>query len=398
MGPRSGALALLAVLAAGQACVAQPFRDGASIHGFAAQAAVKTSANRWFGDSAGTSLDFTELGLNASGKPCPRVLLAGQLLARRAGDMYDGTPAVDYALADIDLYASRRGRAGLRLGRVKNPLGLYNETRDVPFTHPGIFLPQVVYYDKVRNLVLASDGAMIYGDLYREAGSLSLTLGNGRAVVDENVEWAYLGYDFDGEVEPADNTWLASLWLADRTERFKLGWSGASLSTRFDPDRGVPFTLERGTTDIFYWIASFQYSAVDWTLVAEYAREPLTWKGYGPGFPDRRSEVEGYYVQATYRPIAPVQGMLRYEEGFADRADRDGTRAAAASGGRFDAITGYSKILSAGLRWDIDDHWMVRVEYADQRGAMALSSRENPDPGELSGHWDMWAAQVVFRF
>ncbi len=398
MRARSLVLALIAALPQVPASAAESLWSSLRIHGFAAQAAVLTSANRWFGDSTGGSLDFTELGLNASLRPVSRILLAGQLLVRRAGDMYDGTPAVDYALADIDLHSSDRGRAGLRLGRMKNPLGLYNETRDVPFTHPGIFLPQVVYFDKVRNLVLSSDGGMVYGELYRNFGSLSLTLGNGRAVVDENVEWAYLGADFDGDVEPAGNTWLWSLWYSDRSERLKLGWSGASLATAFAPARGSPLTLDQGTTDILYWIASFQYSGEDWTLVCEYAREPLTWKGYGPFFADRRSVGEGYYVQGTYRPLASVELMLRYEEGFADRADRDGRALAAANEGLINPISAYSKIVSAGLRWDIDAHWMIRAEYASHRGAFVLSPRENPRPADLEGHWDLWALQAVYRF
>ncbi len=151
------------------------------LHGFAAQAVLGTSDNRWFARYDGASFDFTEVGLNASLRPQPWLLLAGQVLARRAGEMYDGTPAIDFALADVSLLSTPRQRAGLRLGRIKNPLGLYNETRDVPFTHPGIFLPQVVYFDKVRNLVLSTDGAMLYGETDTALGTLSLNLQGGQS-------------------------------------------------------------------------------------------------------------------------------------------------------------------------------------------------------------------------
>ncbi len=140
------------------------------IHGFASVTAVKTSDNRFFGDSPSTSLDFIEVALNASYQFNPRLLFAGQVLARRAGDMYDGTPSLDYGLADVTLTETATHRLGVRLGRLKNPLGLYNETRDVPFTRPTIFLPQVVYFDKVRNMALSSDGMMLFGDLYTGQG------------------------------------------------------------------------------------------------------------------------------------------------------------------------------------------------------------------------------------
>ena len=72
------------------------------LHGFATQGYVKTTDNRWFGDSnsSGGSFDFTELVVNASYKATSSVLLSGQILSRRAGDMYDGSPTVDYALVD----------------------------------------------------------------------------------------------------------------------------------------------------------------------------------------------------------------------------------------------------------------------------------------------------------
>jgi hypothetical protein len=53
-----------------------------------------------------------------------------------AGDMYDGTPALDYALVDLTLAETDSHSLGLRLGRLKNPFGLYNETRDVPLYPP----------------------------------------------------------------------------------------------------------------------------------------------------------------------------------------------------------------------------------------------------------------------
>lgn len=372
--------------------------DRLQVHGFASQALVHTSENRWFGDSPEVSYEFTEIGLNASWRVTPRLLLAGQVLVRRAGDMYDGTPALDYGLADITLISSPAKRLGLRLGRVKNQLGLYNETRDVPFTHPGIFLPQVVYFDRVRNLILSSDGAVVYGDLYSDAGNLSLTVGNGRSVIDENVEWAYLNNDFDGDVTPDTNTWLASLWYTTRNERLKLGLSWASVRIGFEPDAGSPFTVGPGTTDLDYGVASFQYNAADWTLSAEYAREPLKWRGYGPPIPDRDATGEGWYLQGTYRIRPDIGLMLRYEEGFANADDRSGRELEALSGGLIPRYAGFSKILTAGLRWDINPHWMVRVEYAYNDGTFILSARENPDLRDQKRYWNLFSAQVAFRF
>jgi len=390
-------LCLVAVQFGAHAEDASSFSPQIQLHGFASQAAVHTSDNRWFGDSPETSFEFTELGLNASARLSPRLLLAGQILVRRAGDMHDGTPALDYGLADITLLSSADRRLGLRIGRIKNPLGLYNETRDVPFTHPGIFVPQVVYFDRVRNLVLSSDGAMLYAETYQPFGNLSLTVGNGRAVIDENVEWSYLNNDFPGDMTPDSNTWLARLWYSTPAERIKVGLSGAALRLGFEP-ADTPFTLGPGTTDILYGILSLQYNAEDWSLSAEYAREPLRWRNYGPLLPDREATAEGWYLQGTYRIHPGLELMLRWEEGFADADDRSGARAEAASGGLFPAHAGYSKILTAGLRWDPTPRVMVRAEYAYNEGTFILSPRENPIFPDHQKYWNLFSVQLAFRF
>ncbi|MGB5671561.1 MAG: hypothetical protein WBM71_13535, partial [Sedimenticolaceae bacterium] len=174
------------------------------VHGFLTQGYVKTTDNRFFGDSDSKngSFDYTELGVNASFRATPSILLAGQLLSRRAGDMYDGSPTVDFALVDWNISTSQDSDYGILVGRIKNPLGFYNETRDVAFTRPSIFLPQQVYFDKVRNLVLSSDGGQIHGEFYKPSGYWRVNFGIGSNTVDENVEFSYLGNDFGGDLKP----------------------------------------------------------------------------------------------------------------------------------------------------------------------------------------------------
>ncbi len=367
------------------------------LHGFASQAVVHTSANRYFGDSPDTSFEFTELGANASYQADPRLLIAGQVLARRAGDMYDGSPSLDYALLDYAPVADAGRRAGLRLGRIKSPLGLYNETRDVPFTRPGIFLPQVVYYDKVRNLLLSYDGIMLYGDLFAHYGNLSLAVGVGQSVIDDNVEWAYLADNVDGNLDADGVNWtLASLWYTTPAEELKLGLSGVITEMQFDA--GPTSALDSGTIDVTHWIASAQYNTAKWTLSAEYARTPTRWNAFGPFWPFDDQVGEGYYLQGQYRLLPNLELMARYEEGYANRHDRSGRELSALTGGITPRFDFFSKIGTLGLRWDIDPNIMLRLEYQRYDGTYALSIRENPDPGDLTREWDVFAASLSLRF
>lgn len=396
MGRPRFVAALVLLLVGGAARAETTLWERVQIHGFASQAVVRTSDNHWFGASPSTSFDFTELGLNGSFQLNPKILFSAQVLARRAGEMYDGAPSLDYALGDFTLLSAADRRVGARVGRIKNPLGLYNETRDVPFTRPTIFLPQVVYFDKVRNLLLSSDGIMLYGEYFGPGGNLSLVAGGGQPVIDNNVEWAYLGGDFPGELEPDGITWIGSLWYTTSDERFKAGLSGAQGRLNFDPNAFSIFGP--GRFDFADWIASLQYNAERLTLSAEYAYTPAKWRDFGPYFPFERQTGEGYYLQAAYRLLPVLQLTLRYEEGFADRNDRNGQLASALTGGVTPPFDFYSKIFTAGLRWSILPNLMVELDYSRHRGTFALSIRENPDPSELEEEWDMVAAQISVRF
>ncbi|MFZ1712642.1 MAG: hypothetical protein WAT53_06210, partial [Nitrosomonas sp.] len=134
------------------------------INGFLSQGYVKTDQNNFFGKSDGKgSLDFRELGLAASLRPTEKLQLSGQLLWRRAGEGSRRGISIDFGFLDYSFVTRPAGELGIRLGRTKNPLGFYNDTRDVPFTRPSIILPQSIYFDRTRNLALASDGAQLYG-------------------------------------------------------------------------------------------------------------------------------------------------------------------------------------------------------------------------------------------
>lgn len=370
--------------------------DRIQIHGFASQAVVQTSDNKYFGNSPNTSFEFTEIGLNGSFQLDPKFLFSAQVLSRRAGEMYDGEPSLDYALGDFTLTSSADRRFGVRVGRIKNPLGLYNETRDVPFTRPGIFLPQVVYYDKLRNSILASDGLMLYGESFNPWGNLTLTLGGGRPVIDDNVEWAFLGADYGGSMESDGNTLVGSVWYETQDGALRAGLSGASSSLRFDPD--VNSILGPGHIDFTYWIGSLQYNTEDFTFSAEYGRLPLEWRDFGPFWPFTKQTTEGYYLQGAYRILPELEFMLRYEEGFQDRNDRSGKDLSELTGGVNPPFDFFSKIFTAGVRWDILPNLMLRVEYQRQQGTFALSLRENPDPSQLVEDWDVFAASISVRF
>ena len=369
---------------------------GFQIHGFASLTGVKTSANRFYGNSPDGSWDDIEVGLNVSYRFNPRVFVAGQVISRQAGDMYDGTPSLDYGLIDLSLVKTADQDLGVRLGRLKNPLGLYNETRDVPFTRPSIFLPQVVYFDKARNLLLSTDGLMLHGEQATAHGTYALVLGGGQAVTDETLEWVFLGGDGPGKLGPHGLSLIGSLWYATPDERLRLGLSG--VDSTFSYEAGGPEdSYTSGQTHTTYLILSAQYNTELWTFSSEYARLPMQYRDYGPYLPYSDLDGEGYYFQAAYRFRPDLEGLLRYEEGFTDRGGRDGQALSDQTGGYVPPFDFYAHAWTAGLTWTPNAHVMLRAQYSRTNGTYTLSVREN-DPADLIKDWDLFALQIAVRF
>ena len=366
--------------------------EGLELHGFLSQGFVRTSDNRFFGPSDDGSWEFREIGANLSYQSRPDLLLAGQLLSRTAGEMYDGSVRVDYALVDYTPILRQDMRAGLRLGRLKNPLGLYNDTRDVPFTRPSIFLPQSIYYDKVRNLALSADGVGFYSDLQMGQGDLFLQLNIGKLDVDKNVEFAFLFQDALGQLETEDPWFIGRVMYEHNGGRLRLAASLATGTLDYKPELGD--ILGPGDTDIDFWILSAQYNEEKWSLTAEYMNEPISQHGFGQ-IPDSDGTAEGWYIQATYRLIPRWELVLRYDESYLNKNDRDGSEAEARSG--IPAHNFFAKDLTVGVRWDLTPHFMLRAEYHRVEGASWLSLREN-NPAETEKDWDMVSVLASYRF
>ncbi len=362
-------------------------------HGFLTQAYVKTDHNRFFGPSDQGSLEFTEIGVNASTRPLPQLLLSAQLLSRRAGAMYNGSPVLDFAVARWDIAERDDYHADVSLGRLKNPIGLYNTTRDVAHTRPSIFLPQSIYFDKVRNLEHSSDGMRLHLDHFGSSYLLSLDAGIGRPLLDDNVEAAYLGRDWQGSIESDRTSKVAQLRYSTLDEQWRLALSYADVHMQFSPGSSDP--LSAGKTDFRFMVGSVQYNQDDWSLTAEYAREPLRHRDYGPLI-DHSSTAESYYLQIQHYLNDPVTLYARYEEAFADKEDRSGRKGAARTGVPDYFL--YARSLTLGARWDITPSFMLSADYSFHRGTLLLSNLDNPNPADLHKDWNLFAILLSYRF
>jgi hypothetical protein len=365
------------------------------VHGFASQSAIYTTANNFFGNTDGRiDFDFTELGINGSIRPWNNVQLSGQLLARRAGKDANGESRLDYGFADYTFLPSTSYRWGLRVGRVKIPLGLYNETRDVVFTRPSILLPQSIYFDRTRNLALSADGAQIYGEHRWGDGEVFLQLGAGRLRVnDEDTERSVLGGDPPGDLE-SRTSYIGRLMYEHGG-----GWLRIAVSkglAKVGYDSVAMDSLQDGSIDFDPLVFSLQYDGGNWSYTSEFALRPFKRQDFGPALPNVDVTGQSYYLQGTYRFAPEWEALLRWDVLYQDRDDKDGSR--------FEAITGqprytqFAKDLTVGVRWNIRPNIMLRAEYHKVNGTAWLPPQDNPDPSSTKQHWQMFMLLGAFRF
>jgi hypothetical protein len=159
-------------------------------HGFASQGFVYTNDNNWLTmkTSAGSGA-FTDFGANVSMQVTDRLHVGAQVYDRNLGNLGQWHPSLDWAYADYRF----KSWFGIRGGKVKTVIGLYNDTQDLDFLHTFVLLPQSVYPTDLRDTTIAHLGGDLYGkiSLRRHLGDLSYT-----AYAGHRSDSIYSGYPY----------------------------------------------------------------------------------------------------------------------------------------------------------------------------------------------------------
>ena len=399
---RSGRRLLLRALAAPillGACVSAGAIDY-QVHGYAAQGFVYTDDNNFFGKSSDGSFDYYEAGLNASVQVHPKLMFAAQAAIRDAGISDDGALRLDYALADYRFLEEVDTTLGVRAGKVKNPLGFYDETRDVVFTRPSILLP-VGYSDNQnqRSLVFTAPGAQLYGTKLwgRHEFSATGTYGSDHDVRHSD-ERLLLNLQVGGQPLPFDlhiqDSWNAQ--IMDSIDGGRWQFAVSRFFGRFDLRTPQLYQIA-GRFDVTITLVSARFNTEKFSITAEYGTAPNKNRVTVGGIQALRTSTtsDGGYLQGEYR-INPSWGAFaRVEANYLDRSDRSGRAFVAANPGTDRASRSYRSIV-AGASWRYGEHWGVWGEYHWIDGTVLLQRLENPQP--VADHWSLIMLMAGYKF
>jgi hypothetical protein len=272
------------------------------VHGFVSQGFIYTNDNNWLTmHTSQGSAAFTDFGLNMSSHLTDKLLVGAQVYDRNLGQLGQYHPSLDWAVADYRF----KNWFGVRGGKVKTTLGLYNDTQDFDFLHTFALLPQSIYPTDLRDATIAHVGGDIYGNISfkHRLGDFSYT-----AYVGHRSDSIYSGYpyylsSFGGHIESfgglqygADLRWntpLKGLLIGASRMNEDITGKGSAIDP-FNPGAGLVPYSESSKAD---WTNQFygEYTAGRFRIDSEYRRY---WRNQElfSGTSESFADVRGWYI------------------------------------------------------------------------------------------------------
>jgi hypothetical protein len=301
------ALASLALAVAVPSAFAQSssFKVGekeVQVHGSVQQGFVFSSGNNFLTmNSRDGSAAMTDGAFNLGSQLSSKLRVGAQVYSRNIGDLGNGALQIDWAFAD---YKANQA-FGVRAGKVKTALGLYNDTQDMEFLHTWALLPQGVYPLDLRSVTIAHIGADAYGKFsLNKAGSLQYTVYGGAIQDDSKGGYRYgledQGMHFQGDITSRgigfDTRWSAPV------EGLTVGYSLLQAKKDLDitiPDLPMPLHVDVPVARIQAIFGEMQRDRL--RLASEWRQESTETRLTPAISPDTVMTSRGWFGSGSYR-------------------------------------------------------------------------------------------------
>lgn len=389
--------------------------DDFSIHGFASQGFALSTDNDWLPGSSDGTFEFNEIGLNVGAQLTDKLRVGAQLFSRDFGDLGNNQIELDWAFGDY----AYKDWLGIRVGRVKMPMGLYNEYLDLDLARTFAIYPQAVYQPKFRDVQVAINGIELYGNVaIANAGSVDYEIFAGDSRIDASGS---VGKEFDGygliETQTIDIKYALGGRLIYNTPLDGLRVGGSLVN--YDDMRGsgpvidatlggmLPFPVpglqgEIVIDHVYQYVIFGEYQWNDWVFAAEYSRlrgssiEALVHlpDAFGGTMSVGNDSVdwEGYYLSVTRRLDEHWEVGAYYSEFHEDAQDRDGDNRSS------NKHRAWNNTLAVAARYDVNWNWNIKAEIQHHDGTAQLESRFQ-DPGhEWEDNWQLFLLKTTFNF
>jgi hypothetical protein len=355
------------------------------IHGSFGQGWITSDETDWltFNTERGEGdFSFNDFVINGSIVLNDSLTFGAQVISRDFGDVGNNEIDLDWGYFDYNI----NEQLGFRLGRVKQPNGLYGDTWDLDVARTTVFLPPA-YPTPFRDLFVSADGATVYGTLdMGKFGSLSYTGLFGRKELrdDSSLEQVYealVGGVTAEESVRTDYIWGGRVIWDTPVDGLRTSFSMIQLD---DVDTraslfGTPSSII--LTNLTQWFFSAEYTRGDWVIAAEFRRldfrfaTDLTGRGGIDSWGDYYIQVDNQLTDKWAMALGFGQSTINYSKKF--HAGNDTVRSNA--------------YLSA--RYDVNDNFLVKGDIHYINGTTELYFQTDPEPN----HW-LFAMKAVYYF
>jgi len=402
--------AMLVVLTAGSGALAgKPV-----FHGIVSQGYMNSTDYNYLAPTVDGTFAYNEFLLNVSAPVSDKLRVGAQVMSRNLGGDGNEDVVLDWAYGDYRW----KDWLGIRIGKVKTPFGLYNQTRDVDMVRNSILLPQAVYTESMRDVMNGFEGASIYGSFsVGDANSFEYDAFLGTVDVErtmfpvgmltQNILAQIYGSnlpltEYKSETKAVYggalrwNTFVEGL-------RFGASWFHGELSgtgTVASPLGPITPTFHMDATP--WYVLSAEYTTDRWLLAYEFNRAFVDMElsglvvptGLPDPFPptvemdlpieDRRG---GWYAQTAWQFNDYFQFGGIYGVYYPDYRVREG-----------DGFGYKQQDFALTIRADVTDNWLLKVEGHAMKGTGDVAAELNKGIALTDEDWYLLVAKSTFYF
>lgn len=366
------------------------------VHAFVSQGFIKSSTNNYLTSSQRGSFEFTEVGINVTKDLVDDLRIGVQLFARDVGPLGQYAPQFDWYYLDYRF----RDWLGVRAGRTKIPFGLYNDSSEIDSARVPVLLPQSVYPIDHQDYLLAQTGGEVYGNFrLAQLGGLEYRAYGGTLQVSTpasptpgiTVANLSVPYVLGGRL----------IWSTP-VDGLQLGGTFQSLRLEWDYDVAsqvaAPLTMAgllpanfNGTLPVTFlvtlWIASVEYQTGNLSFAAEYSRWIGEFQSEAPALLPTRTVNERYYAMVSYRVARWFTPGAYYSAYYPNVHQRQGRQS-------------YQHDLALTVRYDVNAHWLFKLEghFMDGTAALDPSLNGGQDPKTLTKDWGLFLIKTTAYF
>jgi len=383
--------------------------DKIQLNGFISQGFIYSSENDFIPQSSENgSFEFSEIGLTFAVDVSKKLRLGFQLLARDFGPIGNHQIELDWGFADYRFSNS----FGIRVGKVKMPLGFFNEVRSTDPLFPSVILPQSIYDETFRPVFVAYNGIGIYGNLGIGAGSLNYHMFTGG--VNHPVDTPYLS-----QIRNAVNRGLADTGMSiaplemetqllfggrviwnTPLDGLRVGGSYVYLKSEYSGSLSIPLSTPvtiYGSMKISkLFLLSGEWTIGNLTIITEYMELPplLKMDLLGEEILLTDETQQSWYIMGSYVFGDRLIVYGYYDRFLSDKGDTEGNSAIRIGLPNF---YGWQKDIVFGARYDINFNWTIKVEWHFIDG-VAKSAVFFADNHTASQKWNMLAVKMSYNF